>query len=155
MARSSSGIANKPPISPGSKPVKLRSKSAAFSSYNSRLNSSSSQSAQVTDRFTISRNALTCCGVGSTHRRGSPGSESCRRQARSPVFAQPLTADRHRPLRHRKRANTGILNPNSRMLLHIPSTAGSFFLGLRAYGTNRSTGQTWISTDGDAITSPQ
>ena len=65
---SSSGVSSRSSISFGSKPVRLRSKSAALSSCNSRASSSSSQSAQVTERFTIRRNAFTCASVHSSQR---------------------------------------------------------------------------------------
>ena len=48
--------------------ARLRSKSAALSSCSSIESRSSSQSAQVTERFTIKRKALTCCGVHSSQR---------------------------------------------------------------------------------------
>ncbi len=127
---SSSGRASRSSISFGSKPVRLRSKSAALSSCSSRASSSSSQSAQVTERFTISRNAFTCASVHSSQRItgiavvSPPGHDPSLRAAfsrRWPSTTSPSL-----------RASTGILKPNSRMLLHMRSTAASFLRGLRA-----------------------
>src|SRR6185369_12827467 len=50
-------------ISRGSNPVRLRSKSSAFSSPNSTARASRSHSAQFTERLTISRKAFTCASV--------------------------------------------------------------------------------------------
>jgi hypothetical protein len=52
----------------GSKPVKLKSKSAATRSWRLRDNSPSSNSAQATERFTRMRNAFTCASVHSPQR---------------------------------------------------------------------------------------
>jgi hypothetical protein len=39
------------------------------------------------------------------------------------------------------------LNPNSLIEAHMRSTAASFFLGFRMYGTNRSIGHTSVGVE--------
>src|ERR1039457_55411 len=117
-----SGSVRRSSSSLGSNPVSDKSKSAAASSCNSKERSSSSQSAQVTDLFTISRNALTWASVHSSHRItgipvvSPPGHDPNLRAAlirRWPSTTVPSL-----------RASTGILKPNSRMDAHIRTVHG-------------------------------
>ena len=62
------GIARRPSISPGLKPVRSISNSNASNSCSSRARSSSSHSAHITERLAMRRNAFTCAGVHSSHR---------------------------------------------------------------------------------------
>jgi hypothetical protein len=81
------------------------------------------QSAHVTERFTIRRNALTCCGLHSSHSRtGISLMPNLRAPFRCkwPSITSPSL-----------RASTGILKPNSLMLLNMRSTAASFFHACR------------------------
>ena len=98
-------------ISPGSKPLKLRSKSAELRSSSLRLSSSSSQSAQETLLLTIKRKAFTWVGVYSSQSSTGTSAMPSLRAAFRGVHLQP----RHRCGKH------GIFNPNSRMLPHINS----------------------------------
>jgi len=70
------GHCEQPVISPGSKPLKLRSKSAELRSSSLRLSSSSSQSAQETLLLTIKRKAFTWSA--STHRKAVQALRQCR-----------------------------------------------------------------------------
>jgi Stage II sporulation protein E (SpoIIE) len=68
-----------------SNPVRLRSKSASWISWSSRAKSSSSQSAQVTDRFTMSRKALTCAADHSSQRFTGTSAMTRLRESNLPV----------------------------------------------------------------------
>jgi hypothetical protein len=130
FAFSSSSSARRLSISPGSNPVNERSKSDSWISCNSTASNYSSQSAHVTERLTISRNALTCAGDHSLQRiTGTSVIPSFRAALRRRC---PSTTSQSLRTRH------GILNPNSRTDAHMRSTAVSFLGGFRGYSTSRS-----------------
>ena len=104
--------------------IRDKSKSASFSSCNSSASSSSSQDAQATERFTISRKALTGAGVHSSHK--ITGTSVIRSLRAALIRKRPSTTSPS------LRASTGILNPNSRIEEHMRSTTASFLRGLRA-----------------------
>ena len=80
FAFSSSSSASRSSISPGSNPVTIDRNPIPGGPATPEARASSSQSAQVTERFTISRKALTCAGVHSSQRiTGMSVSPACAR----------------------------------------------------------------------------
>ena len=105
------GHCEQPAISPGSKPVKLRSKSAELRSSSPRLSRSSSRSAQETLLLTIERKAFSWVGVYSSQSStGTSAMESLRAAFRGEHLQPCYRCGKH-----------GILKPTSRMLPHINS----------------------------------
>ena len=118
------GCSVKASISRASKPVSVRSKSSACRSPNSAASSSISQSAHVTERFTISRKALTCASVQPSH--GITGTSVIASLRAAFSLRWPSTTS---PV---DRASTGIEKPNSVMLATMRFTAPSFLRGFRS-----------------------